>query len=257
MTALEANPNVITRREATRKLGAELSRLERSRIASFLHPNVAAAQQYASIALRRYREHGARMGALPPRPVNPRVAPGQPETIDAALRRYGMRRAGPLAGDIGDLDVDAISVVVVTSPFSQPTFSPDVYLHIDTEGGDGRTMLQYRLNFPYRLNVLTAAQFKLYPHFEPGQTNRFTIDTLDHLRLFEIRSMFLRIGPDPSPGNQLRGIEWQPRYLEIQFNGRTVLERSFRNRVFGPGATISLRYPPKPPAAGGPVLTKL
>lgn len=64
---------------------------------------------------------------------------------------------------------------------------------------------------------------KPYPHFEPGITNRFTIDTMGTLRLESIADCSLLIGGDRLGGKQAlqaSGRVWRPSQLRLEVNGQ-------------------------------------
>jgi hypothetical protein len=71
------------------------------------------------------------------------------------------------------------------------------------EEADRARRIRYQLNFPYRIQLTPGGALpklvlkKFYPHFEPGETNRFTIDTAGRLRLTDIRAVKIVMGPVP------------------------------------------------------------
>jgi len=266
LNALVENPNNLTARfEAAKHLSDEVRRIQRALIASFLHPNPAGARRYADNALKRYREHVALAASVreQERPGAETAAAGGPETLNDQLSRYGMRSARSLLADIGHLNVDAFSLIVVTQRTSDRDLAPNMFLIIDTADSDGTAgQRRYQLNFPYRLErtgPVPAQRLiikKFYPHFEPAVTNRFTIDTANLLRLTDIRAVKIVMGPDELGGQPpgLRyGTKWRPLRVNLEINGVAVLDQTFDNREIGPGEELTLSYPP--PRPQGPVIT--
>jgi GDSL-like Lipase/Acylhydrolase family len=236
-------------------LSREISRIQRTLIASLSHPNAAGAKSYADNAMARYRRHRALTAAIDrdARPGAPPPLPGQGETLDAKLRRYRLRGADSLHADAGHLDVDSLAVRVTTAIDSDVNLVPDVWLVVTTEqpdGGAGRS--GYLLNFKYtHLEIVgNVSLLKLYPYFEPGKTNRFTIDTMGRLRLDEITGCALLLGPDPFAGRQVagpHGTVWRPQTVRLEVNGQQVVDLNTAGRSFGPGASLDLSYPAPQP----------
>jgi hypothetical protein len=139
-----------------------------------------------------------------------------------------------------------------------------MFLVIDTADGTTAGQSRYQLNFPYGFQRITVASGaatrliikKFYPHFEPAQTNRFTIDTAGLLRLTDIRAVKIVMGPVPDElgGQSDRsqyGTKWRPLRVNLEINGVAVLDQTFDNREIGPGDELVLPYPP--PRPQGPV----
>jgi lysophospholipase L1-like esterase len=257
------------RRVAVDLLGDEIQRIQRALIASFLHPNPAGARRYADIGVARYRQHRKRTAAITKdeHSGGPKPLPGDLETLGDKLKRYGLRSSGALLADIGHLDVDSLSLIVVTERASDLMLTPDMSLVIATRAAGVVGDRRYQLNFPYRIklippgpgnpNFTIVVVKKFYPHFEPAATNRFTIDTANGLRLDEITGIKIEMGPDQLAGQLLDGPHgsiWRPKRVNLEINGVQVLDRTFRNRVVQPGGSLDLTYPPPPPK--GPVVVR-
>jgi hypothetical protein len=229
----------------TRELAAEIHRIRRARIASFLHPTDRAALRYDHVAVDRYGEHEALVDA-----VTRAEAAGQPEsvpspdgngTLSGLLSRFGLRSSGSLLADLGHLWVDAITLVTVTRRESDPFLGPDISLIVHRDGKDA---YEHRLNFPYHfIRGGPDVVKKFYPHFEPAVTNRFTVPLTEELRLDEITGMELVMGPDPAPSSKLVGAVWRPRRIELSINGRVVKDLTFARRELKPGERLPLTYP--------------
>jgi hypothetical protein len=242
-------------------LGVEIARIQRALIASVSHPNAAGAKSYADMAIARLKGHlvvteTIHQEILHPSPALPVVG----ETLDAKLRRYRLRSAGPLDADAGHLDVDSLAVRVVTAADSDQNFFPDVWLIVTTKEANGKAgRRQYQLNFAYRLTQMVFVPDeeiswveKLYPHFEPGATNRFTVDTMGRLRLDEIVGCALLVGGDRLDGLQtLReyGKVWKPSSVRLEVNGQEVVNLAPTGQQFGFLATLDLTYPASAPLA--------
>jgi GDSL-like Lipase/Acylhydrolase family len=252
-------------------LADEIGRIQRALVASVSHPNAAGAKSYADMAIARLKGHLAvteaidreiRLGDSP-------VVPAGGETLDAKLRRYRLRRAGPLQADAGHLDVDSLAVRVVTAADSDQNFFPDVWLIVTTKEANGRAgRRQYQLNFAYRLTevpVVGTGQkiswvAKLYPHFEPGATNRFTVDTMGRLRLDEIVACALLVGGDRLAGlTTLRehGKVWKPSVVRLEVNGQEVVNLAPTGQQFGFLARLDLAYPAPAPNLVPPKLASV
>ena len=234
-------------------LRSEGGRLQRAQIASFVHPNAAGARKYADNAFKRYRAHRDLVARIKKdeRPGSPVPAPAQGESLDDLLRRYRLRGPGPLVADIGHLDVDAVSLMLVTKRASEANLSPNVALIIDTRSGPR----QFRLNFPYRITVIPPTTqatgrtlfSKFHPHFEPGTTHRFTVDIDGTLELKEITGLRLVMGKDPLDGMLVAGGHgkvWRPLRCQLEINGRQVMDHVFGTEELRPGGTLTLPYPP-------------
>ena len=259
LNALSDNPSdTRDRAEALRLIDKEISRIQRALIASFLHPDAAGARRYADNALKRYREHRKLSETIKKnqRPGQQTgLAVGGPETLEGKLTRYGMRSAGTLHADIGHLDVDAFSLQVVTQRDSDAHLAPDIFLVVATRDESGSTgERRYQLNFPYRIVPLPGGNLviikKFYPHFEPAETNRFTIDTGNTLRLDHITGIKVAMSPDELTGTVRQdsyGTVWRPRRINLEINGVQVLDRTFRGREVRPGGELPLDYPPPRP----------
>jgi hypothetical protein len=255
LTSYIEDPSSGAKRNRVReKVKEEVQRIQRAQIASFLHPNEAGARRYAQTALERYREY-RRLATIIQRDERPgamEAASGGLETLADTLRRYRMRSEGSLLADIGLLDVDALALIVVTRSASDRVLAPNMFLVIDTADEAGKkAQRRYQLNFPYRLGRTPDQRFitrikKFYPHFEPGETNRFTLDTVN-LRLTEIVGIKLVMGPDELAGQTLNleyGTTWRPRRVNLEINGVEVFDETFERREISPGGELELSYPP-------------
>jgi hypothetical protein len=238
----------IRKNDVLRALMREIKRIQRALIASFLHPNEAAARQYADTAVTRYREHVRLRDAIvqAERPGSGGAAsppPGE-ETTDQLLTRFGLRTPGAsLLADVGHLRVDAIHLIVVTERASDRDLAPDIYVEVKRRG---KATWVHRLNFPYGITALPVRLRKFYPHFEPAQTNRFTVPVTIDLMLEQITGVFLRMGDDRWAGSAVpHGTVWRPRRVELSLNGDVVRDITFRRRQVQPGDRLSLGYPPR------------
>lgn len=257
MTKFKSNAaNTGTRAELLGRLQSEINRIQRTLIASFVHPNAKGAAGYADIAMRRYREHLQRVSqiktTLPGRPRAAAILPGHP--YDARLSRYGLRGSGSLLADIGHLDIDSIFVTSVTARVSEANLAPDISLVVETQKpGDAKQQHEFILNFPYYIRTVGSLSVlrKMEPDFEPATTTLSTIDTLDRLRLDEITTVYLRVGQDPlatqPPGSH--GTIWRPRRILIEFNGVKVIDVTLQDPFVGPGNVVPLNYPPTGPVS--------
>jgi hypothetical protein len=250
----------------------DILRIRHALIASAGHPLQQGARSYADNAIRRLREHRdiVRQVNLEQRPGHTPI-PGQ-ATLDALLRRYKLRGLGSLHADVGDLDVDSLAVRVVTGADSDPNFFPDVWLVVTTKDAAGKKgRRQYLLNFVYRVIVRIGGAWveKPYAQFEPGATNRFTVDPLDPttgrtLRLDEITGCALLVG-----GDRLKGLKalkaygkvWRPDVVRLEVNGHQVVDKATAGQQFGFFSSMDLSYPesqpgPTPPKKLAPVTVK-
>jgi hypothetical protein len=227
-------------------LRSEIQRIQRALIASMSHPNAAGARSYAENAAARLRRH---------RDVREEIEraarPGAPEpgfggeTLDETITRYGLRTSGPLLADIGHLDVDSLALRVVTAENSDQNFFPNMWLYVMTNANYGRPgSREYLVNLHYQ-RTATPSIRKYYPQFEPGQTNRCTIDTTGRLRLDEITACHLVVGSDPLAGRSTagRGRFWRPGTVALEVNGRQVVSLDLAGRRFTFGETLDLTYP--------------
>ncbi len=237
---------------------AEIRRIQRALIASFLHPNTEGARRYAAEAVRRYNVHTQRIAAIGTvvKPTSPAQLPGGSETLEERLERFGLRGTGPLSADVGHEEVDSLAVTVVTERASERLLAPDMTLVVTNRlvGGAaaGRVVTrEFLLNFPYRITNVLGAQLvrKFYPHFEPAVTNFFTLNTSGELRLEQITGFAIAMGPDPVGGKF--GNVWRPRRVQLEINGRVVHDQTFRNRELRPGQSLTLDYPPPARRPGG------
>jgi hypothetical protein len=245
-------------------LADEIGRIQRALVASVSHPNAAGAKSYADMAIARLKGHLAVTETIRQEILHPSPAlPAAGETLDAKLRRYRLRSAGPLDADAGHLDVDSLAVRVVTAADSDQNFFPDVWLIVTTKEANGKAgRRQYQLNFTYRLRqfvglggFMTSWVEKLYPHFEPGATNRFTVDTMGRLRLDEIVGCTLLVGGDRLDGLQtLRdyGKVWKPSSVRLEVNGHEVVDLAPTGQQFGFLTTLDLSYPAPAPNLAPP-----
>jgi hypothetical protein len=231
-------------------------------IASCGHPNNQGARSYADNAIRRLIDHRditqkvraeERPGARP-------AAPAPEETLDGKLRRYNLRGHSTLHADVGHLDVDSLAVRVVNGVRSDQNFFPDVWLVVNTKNAAGKEeQRQYLLNFVYR-TINMPPQFgaavvrkwvvKPYPHFEPGATNRLTVDTMGTLRLDEITGCSILIGGDRLKGLQALqeyGKVWRPDVVRLEVNGQQVAQVDTAGQEFGFFSSLDLSYPAPQP----------
>lgn len=246
-----------------KRLVTEINRIQRALIASFLHPNAAGASRYADTAVERYHRHlklSAEVDRLE-RPGKVLAAPATGESLSDKLTRYEMRGAGSLLADIGHLDVDAVSLRIVTARSSDEHLRPDISLIVLTRSGDGQTeQREFQLNFPYRIQFFPPSFVvkKFYPHFEPGETDRFTLNTGDRLRLTDIVGIKLAMGADPVVGSPsvatTKGTVWHPRRIALEINGRKVVDRVLSDVEIKPAGSIDLQYPPKASSVGPAVV---
>lgn len=249
----------------------ERDRIQRCRIASFFHPNTDGAANYATIAGSRYR----RFIALRDQIIADERGSGSPagtggtETLDAKLHRYNLRGRGSLLADIGHLDVDSLTLRTITAVDSDVSLAPNMYLVVSINVGGTKSTRTYRLSmpnhyeeFPLVDNVVIVE--KLYPFFEPGQTNRLTIDTSARLRLDTITGVGIKMGPDTLAGRKSPswGTSWRPTRVDLEINGRPVVSHVYTGTgtAIGPGDTLDLNYPaaatPPGPVVVGPVATR-
>lgn len=269
------SPDMRLRKKVAELIDKERHRIQRVLIASFLHPNSAGASRYASNALARYQEHRRISTAVkqkkrtdaakPPgkKSVTSAVLAGAPETIEKKLTRYRVRGTGSLLADLNHLNVDAFWVTTVTQQDSDPNLVPDVFLVVDTIDDMGTVgSRQYPLNFPYQIRLFQSQSpkyrlrvKKLYPQFEPGMTDHFTIDTGNDLRLEHIVGIKLVLGSDQYAGKQIHnpyGKIWRPQQVTFQINGIQVLDQKFRARTIQPGGELILDYPSARPVEAKP-----
>jgi hypothetical protein len=185
------------------------------------------------------------------------------ETNSELLARFGLRSEGTLLADIGHLRVDSICLTVVTERASEAALTPNISLVVRRRRA-GRTAEWVRqLNFPYQLRPpgsgLTGTSWvvKLYPHFEPAATNRFTVVVEDEQPLADITGIALRMGPDPAANDSRpHGTVWRPRRVMLEINGRVVQELTFRARAVPAGGELNLRYPPRRRQSGDGQLSR-
>jgi len=235
---------------------ADLIRIQRAQIASFLHPNHTGSKRYRDVARARWSEWHtlsagiAKAEQLPrqPLPANP---PGAPETTGELLDRFGLRGTGSLLENIGHLDVDSFGVRVVTSSESDSNFGTDVFLVVDTVQGRRR----YRLNMQYRYDPIVGIVKKFYPEFESRSSDVFMVDPGASLRLADINRVTLRLGPPPPvtlPPAQQFGFRWCPRRVILSVNSIDVSDHTYGVVILRPNDTLDLAYPPpRDPRAGG------
>jgi len=246
--------------ELLKELRREILRIRHGILASTAHPNRDGARSYADNALRRLREH-KEATTRAAQEARAAVAPvAGPEPLDLLLRRYRLRGTRALEADLTHLDVDSLAVRVVNSPRSEPNFFPDVWLVVSTRDKNGATgRLQYLLNFAYDTVPVGQGRhwvIKPYPHFEPGVTNRLTIDTMGTLRLEDIVGCSLLIGGDRLGGKQplqTYGKTWRPDLVRLEVNGVEVVALNTSGRGIPMLSTLDLGYPAaKPIRAPGP-----
>jgi hypothetical protein len=93
---------------------------------------------------------------------------------------------------------------------------------------------------------------KFHPHFEPGQTDHFTIDTGNRLPLDDIVRVRIGMGRDEwADLGADYGTTWRPTRVQLEFNGRQVLDQTVRGQELTPGGELDLAYPPAPSEEGG------
>jgi hypothetical protein len=239
------------------------------------HPNPAGAKSYADNAIMRLTQHLEVTDE-----IDRAAQPGSPlptlggETLEDKLTRYRLRTAGPLRGDVGHLDVDSLAVRVITAADSDQNFFANVWLYVTTNANYGRAgSREYPVNFPYRseetlvpgrggpLTLDRAFWFhKYYPHFEPGQTHRYTMDTMGGLRLDEIVGCHLWVGDDPLAEKRAReryGKVWRPETVTLEVNGQEVVSLDLLGQRFGFGDSIDLSYPTPQPNVSPPRMAPL
>ncbi len=242
------------------QMGEEIARIQRALIASVSHPNPTGALSYADLATARLRTWHEAQERIALESSAATTTPGRP-TLDQELRRYGMRGSGPVEADAGHLDVDSLAVITRTAESSEARFVPSVFLVVNTRTTSGSTKkFVFPLTFPYYMTTIQGpvqARFvrKIIPHFEPGETNRLTVDTGGTLRLTSILSCELVIGPDPTPTSpQIAddfGRTWRPESVILEVNGRQVATVTPPlGTSLGVGGRLNLSWPPAstPPA---------
>lgn len=238
-------------------LSSEVGRIQHALIASVSHPNSAGAKSYADNAMARFRRHREITASINqverPGPLQPPL-PTLTETLDEKLQRYRLRGVGSLHADAGHLDVDSLAVRVITAPDSDQNFAPDMWLVVTTQRPNQRSFNhEYMLNFKYgTFELFNNRVFlkKLYAHFEPGTTTRFTVDTIGGLHLDEIIGFAIVIGPDPLEERQTvgpHGTIWRPQTVQLEINGQQVTSISPNGQQLGPTDALDLSYPtPRP-----------
>jgi hypothetical protein len=178
----------------------------------------------------------------------------------------------PIESDIGNLDVDSLTLRIVTAVNSDRNLRQSVWLVVDTRDDTGKTeQHKYMLNFRYYTkfdsiqpeDVIDPLN-KPYPYFEPGATNRFTVDTAGRIRLHHITGANLVMGQDPlaaipdlAGGDKARrrtGTVWRPATVELEVNGQQVRRLQLGGREFTPGEALDLEYPSPAPLARPPLL---
>ena len=239
----------------------EVARIQRTRIASFIHPNRAGARQYSDVAIRRYADHAERRASL--NQVLPVPQIGQAETPAELLTRFGLRSRRSLVADLGHLDVDSLGVFAITASDSEASFVPNMFLLVDTEDEKGNIgSRRYLLNMPVRVMlaptqpVPTAIVKKHHPELEPRSKTLFTVDTGGDLLLRDITKLSLELGTNDV--NQAfagrNGSVWRPRRVILSINGVTVHDRTFRSKELKPKERLAFEYPPAYKAAKPPVI---
>jgi len=234
----------------------EIGRIQNGLIASFFHPNTAGAQRYADMALERYDSHRRVIASIPRIRIggvetHPRAGS---ESVDALLTRFGLRSSSPVRADVGHLFVDTLRVTVKTSETSDKQLGSDVYIVLTVKTPEGSTTNKaWQLNFQYYqyevLNSTTPRKF--YPHFEPGQTNTFFIDTGGGVKLEDVIGSRLVLSENPF---NLSGSVWRPERVALEINGVPVVDRAFQDIRVHATASVDLQYP-APAASTPPVFT--
>jgi hypothetical protein len=253
---------------ALESLADEIHRIQHGMIASLGHPNKQGALSYATQAGFRYAEHlettakvTAETLAGPPVGV-PANAPPVP-TLDATLKKYNLRGHGTLGGDVTNLDVDSLAVIVKTAPNSSRNMGLAAFLVL-TVSRVAATK-QYLLTFMNYVNAAAVVAFgadpigKPYPYLEPGQTNRLTIVVDYDLKLSDIISAAIVLGPDPWPDDRAEiraryGQTWSPDSVALEVNGRRVRTAELFGQRLGPGGHVDLGWPDPAPAFQPPVV---
>lgn len=232
------------RREKTVRalLTEEIGRIRRGLIASFLHPNRLGAESYTRMAIARYRAHVDLRDSLPTLPDFDGGAVHGIETFAEMLLRCGLRGQGDLRADLGHQFVDTLRVTTWTREDSDPNLAPDVFIVLGLkETSEG---FRHRLNFQYYRPGAIVEKF--LPHFEPGRSHSYALDTGGSIRLADLRSVRLRLGR--MPRGVVGGSRWRPERVLLEVNGVKVADRSdLANTVLGPREELDLHYPPPPP----------
>lgn len=253
---------------ARTEIASELSRIEHARIASFSHPNGKGASSYATQGLRRLERHHAVVQRLAAERLHPpAVLLG--ESIDALLRRCGLRSTASLSADATHLDVDSLSVLIDTAEDSGVGFAPSVFLRVTTTDDADGSATTYELTFPSRYldnrgrqsqeaeaDSSEVVMVKTYPWLEPGARNRFAVDTMGDLSLEAITSTWLLIGEPPLARAAFSDeqLQWRPRRIELEVNGVSVRRLEIHaHRPYTPGSRLDLGWPPPAPTSPGKV----
>ncbi|WP_028062215.1 hypothetical protein [Solirubrobacter soli] len=237
-------------------LHEEILRIGRALIASMSHPNDAGADSYAKHAIHRLKRH-LKVTPMITRDERPGATPPLPGTVTLGteLARYKMRGEGSLHAFVGHHFVDSLAVRVVTREDSDEAFSADMWLLVAVKASNGTLERRdYLLNFPYGrtavpstfLGPARAIVRKLYPQFEPGAKDTFTIDTMGRLRLEEIQSCRIVASDDPfadGPDIADRGRVWRPQSVTLEVNGVKVLTRDVSGKEFTFNDSLDLAYP--------------
>jgi hypothetical protein len=266
LTEHAAKPGSTATRTALRgELDTEIGRIRRALIASFLHPNAAGARSYADQALARYRGHRRTIRRIKREKV-PGSAAAQGETVAARLQGYRLRQSASLRGDIGHLDVDALTLVTDTAAGSDANLALYAWLVVTTREEDGSAGRRvYQLNMRYRFPKTVGpgppsiSVRKFYPQLEPGERNRFTLDTAGGLRLEAITGTRIVLGADPFAGESVfrhdYGTTWRPSRVALEVNGVQVLDMALPAAIeVGPGESVDLGYPAPQPGFVAPEL---
>ena len=233
-------------------ISAELHSIQHALIASCAHPNTQGARQYADVAIARFQAHQAmrqRILRERLRPNTGAVLGTGGETVEQTLTRYNLRSGDDLEADATHFDVDSITVRTETAPDSDENLWPDMWLVVTTRTSAGRQVRRnYLLNFEYRdISSAFGDIFvtKLYPHFEPTESDRFTIDA-GGLSLTEIISTHVVMGQD-IPNAVGHGTSWRPERIRLEFNGVQVADVIPVNTRLTPGGSLDLQYPTPAP----------
>jgi hypothetical protein len=261
------------RAAAVRGLRSEVGRIQHALIASSFHPNTKGAACYAQSALTRWKEHESISDAIVKAALGGGVTSFGRENLDQALRRLKLRSIGALEGDVGHLNVDSLAVRVMTASDSDSDIPYDVVLvvSIKNPGGEASSR-QFLLNFKYDFvfkavdpddsagphsQTIRKTVRKFYPHFEPGKTNFFTIDTEGGIRLDEIVGCSLVLGEQPEGFVGVPDKLWRPENVRLEVNGREVINLTIRGRELGAGERLDLHWPAPEPGFTAPKLKRV
>jgi hypothetical protein len=168
-------------RNAVSALNREIGRIEVSVIASFLHPNEAGARRYADRIVARHARH--RETSL--RGDLARIG-GEPMSVRATLRRYGLRPEAGLRAALRHMTVDVLAVEIeadplVPGPIPFPLGVVPMFLRVAADR-------RYRIDGPVNgLGVVDT-----YGDLHLGDIDRLVLEA-DGPTVFRLRSFGLSI----------------------------------------------------------------